>query len=122
MLTITDGESLSRALRLPIDLRLKRLLIERRDQLGGDITGQARFLIMRVSDNPAALEKALGFPILGDPEKSVGCEWVADRGTFYEAVWILSDDGFAHVALIPKRPEIAGELLEYCAEHATESV
>lgn len=35
MLSISDAGSLARALKLPIDLRLKRLLTERRDQLGG---------------------------------------------------------------------------------------
>jgi hypothetical protein len=37
MLTITDGGALTRALKLSIDLGLKQLLIERRDQLCGDI-------------------------------------------------------------------------------------
>ena len=53
MLTITDGGSLSRALRTPIDLRLKRLLIERRDQLGGDISGEARFVICLLYTSPS---------------------------------------------------------------------
>ncbi len=36
MLTVTDGGSLSRALKLAIDLRLKQLLVDRHDQLGQD--------------------------------------------------------------------------------------
>ena len=47
MLTVTDGGSLARALRTPIDLRLKRLLIERRDQLGGEIVDIARFIVVQ---------------------------------------------------------------------------
>ncbi len=122
MLTITDGGSLTRALKLPLDLRLKGLLIQRRDQLGGDITGQARFLVMRSGDSLPELEKALGFKVLSDPELSFGCEWVADHGAFYEAVWILTDDGFAHVVLINKSADTHPELLKLCSSYATQHV
>ncbi len=62
MLTVTDGGSLSRALTTSLDPPIKRLLIERRDQLGGDITGLARFLIAEPLDGLNALETALGLP------------------------------------------------------------
>ncbi len=48
MLTITDGGSLTRALKLPIDLRLKRLLMERRDQLE-HLTARASMMEARVT-------------------------------------------------------------------------
>ena len=121
MLTITDGGTLTRALRMPIDPRLKRLLIERRDQLGGDIAGQARFVLMQFNDSLCALERELGFPVLGDPEGSFGCEWVEDYGTFYEAVWILTDDGFAHVTFITKQG-VDPDLLKFCETHITDPV
>lgn len=122
MLTITDGVSLARALKLSIDLRFRRLLIERRDQLGGDIEGLARFLIAEDVDDLATLETALGFPISFDLEGSFGCEWVADHGTFYEAVWILTDDGFAHVAFITKHAETDTDLLNLCEMYVTDQV
>jgi len=121
MLTITDGGSLTRALKLPIDLHLKRLLIERRDQLGGDIKGLARFLIAEPLDGIDELETALGFPVRVDLEGSFGCEWIADHGTSYEAVWILTDDGFAHVALITKH-SADPDLLKFCEMHVTAAV
>ena len=121
MLTITGGGSLLRALSASIDPRLKRLLIERRDQLGGDIRGRARFLIAEPLDGLDALETELGFPVRGDLEGSFGCEWVADHGTFYEAVWILTDDGFAHVALVPKQG-VNPDLLRLCALYVTDPV
>ena len=122
MLTITDRESLSRALSSPIDARLKLLLMDRRDQLGGDFTDKARFLIPSPRDSLEGLEKELGFPGLSDPESSFGCEWVADLGALYEAVWILSDDGFAHVALISKEQGIDPRLIELCAALVKEQV
>ncbi len=121
MLTVTDGGSLARALSRSIDVPMKRLLIERRDQLGGDIKGLARFLIAEPADGLAALEEELGFLVRADLEGSFGCEWIADHGTFFEAVWILTDDGFAHVALIPKLGADS-DLLRLCQLNVTAPV
>jgi len=93
MLTITDGGSLTRALKTPIHNEIRQLLTERRDQLGGDFTDLARFIVVQPGDSLGALEKELGFPGLSDPEASFGCEWVADHGDTYEAVWVLSGKG-----------------------------
>ncbi len=121
MLTVTGRGSLLRALRTSIEPPLKRLLIERRDQLGGDIKGLARFLIAEPLDGLDELETELGFPVRGDREGNFGCEWVEDHGTFFEAVWILTDDGFAHVALIPKLGVDPG-LLQLCELYVTDPV
>ncbi len=121
MLTITDGESLLSALSTSIDPSMKRLLIERREQLGGDIKGLARFLIAEPIDGLNALESELGFPVRGDLEDSFGCEWVEDHGTFFEAVWILTDDGYAQVAFITKRGANP-DLLNFCEMHVTATV
>lgn len=122
MLTITDRGSLTRALSSSIDSRLKQLLIERRDQLGGDITGLARFLVVQSGDSLQALEEELGFPGLSDPEGSFGCEWIAEHPSAYEATWILTDDGFAHVVLVSKQHGIDPELLRLCALYITDPV
>jgi len=121
MLTIIDGGSLTRALSTSIEPTMKRLLIERRDQLGGEIKDLARFLIAESFDGLDVLEAALGFPVCVDQEGSFGCEWIADHGTFYEAVWILTDDGFAHVALVPK---LGGDpaLVKFCEMYVTDPV
>ncbi len=121
MLTITDAGSLARALCTPLDPPLKRLLIQRRDQLGGDIKGLARFLVAEPSDDMDTLETGLGFRVRDDLEGNFGCEWVADHDTFYEAVWILTDDGFAHVAFITKRGADP-DLLNFCELHVTATV
>jgi len=120
MFTITDGGSLTRALSMLIGPPMKQLLIERRDQLGGDITDLARFIVVQPGDSLEALEAALGFPGLSDPEASFGCEWVADHGDTYEAVWVLTDCGFAHVLLAPKQQGIDPELLRLCGLYVTD--
>ena len=89
MLTITDGGSLTRALSTSIDPLLKRLLIERRDQLGGDIVDNARFVVIQPGDSLDTLEIALGFSVFqnqtdgrrfDDPQFSPSWEWLADHG------------------------------------------
>lgn len=36
----------------------------------------------------------------------------------FEAVFILSDDGFGHVVLIPDQPEIDPDIISLCRAHA----
>ncbi|MBA3510455.1 hypothetical protein [Sphingomonas sp.] len=126
MLTITDGGSLTRALNLPIDLRLKRLLIERRDQLGGEIAGHARFVLFGARDRPCWLEEALGFSIFqnagdgtwyGDPDYSPGFDTLEDHGFCYELTFEFTAD-FTHVILIERVPGVHRDVLEFCAKYA----
>ncbi len=130
MLTI-DGGTHARALSLPLDPRLKRLLIERRDQLGGDITDRARFVIVQPGDNPNALEAELSFSVFqkpgdgtrfGDPDFTPGWEWLADHGHCFELVFILTDDGFAHAVLIQNAQGVDPELLRLCELYVTDQV
>jgi len=112
MLTIQDRGTLSRALSLPIDLRVKQLLIERRDQLGGDITDIARFILVQAGDSLKALEHELGFNILKDadglifpdPNFNGRWEWMADHGYCWESPFIFDDSGFANVIIIQNSP------------------
>ena len=128
MLQITDGASLSSVLTSSIDPQLKELIRKRVQQLDvHDLSSAARFLIVQAGDKPAALEQALGFPILhncpddtqfGEPDYSPGFEWVADHGHTYELVMILTDDGFAHVVFVPNSPGIDAELLNLCVTYS----
>ena len=129
MLSITDGESLARVLKLPLDLRLKQLLIERRDQLGGEITSDCRFVIVQPGDSLEALETELGFSIFqncvdgrrfGDPDFSPSWEWLAYHGHSFEMVFIMTDNGFAHVVLIQDSPMQNRVLRALCLAYATE--
>jgi hypothetical protein len=131
MLTIDDGGSLTRALSTSIDPRLRRLLVERRDQLGGRIKGEARFIVVQPGDGLDALETALGFSVLhnqidgrrfGDPEFSPSWEWLADHGHCYELVFIFDDSGFAHVVLIENSHGVDWELLRLCQLYVTDQV
>lgn len=129
MINVRDGASFSLALGLPIDDRLKRLLRERRTQLGYnfDLTELAHFLIVQPDDELSAIEQALGFSVLvdqfdgsrfGDPDFSPSSEWIADHGFCFEAVFIFEDSGFGHVLLVPKLPGVNAELIALCSQYA----
>lgn len=129
MLFIKDGGALARALTLRIDDRVKHLLVKRREQLGGDITDQAHFVVVEAGDTLADLEQHLGFSVfqnaadgslLGAPDFTPGWEWIEDRGFAYELVFIFDDSGFAHVVIVEKADGVNARLLELCATYASE--
>jgi len=132
MLTITDGGSLLRALSTSIDPRLKQLLSDRVRQLDvEDLSTVARFIIVHPGDGLDALETALGFSILqnqtdgsgfGDPDFSPSWEWLADHGHCFEMVFIMTDDGFAHVVLVEQSQGVDPELLRLCRMYVTDEV
>ena len=111
MITIHNREALTRALSLPIGLRLKQLLIERRDQLGGDFTDIARFIVVQPGDSLDALKRELGFDIFEDadglafpnPGFSGRWDWLADHGHTLEMCF-EGTDAFTHVVLIQNSP------------------
>jgi hypothetical protein len=129
MLSITNGEALSRALSSAIDDRLKQLLTLRRDQLGGDITDQAHFAIVQPADTASDLKKTIGFSIFrnpadgsrfGESDFAPGWEWVQDHGFTYELCFIMDDSGFGHVVIIPKERGVDPELINFCRQYASE--
>jgi len=131
MLTITDGGSLAHALKTSIDRRLKRLLIERRDQLDGDIKNKARFVIVRPGDTIEALEAALSFSVFqnpgdgtrfGDPDFTPGWEWIEDHDHIFELVFIFTDDGFAYVVMVENKKGVDPDLLRLCRLYVTDRV
>jgi hypothetical protein len=129
MLSIRDGGALSRALSSPIDERIKRLLTMRRDQLGGDITDLAHFVIVQLDDTAGDLQRAIGFSVFrnagdgsvfGDPDFTPGWEWIEDHGFAYELCFIMDDSGFAHVVIVPRTGGTEATLINFCRQYASE--
>lgn len=113
MLTITNSAEMANVLSAMTDATLKRILTDRVEQLseydGYDLGELAHFLIVQSGDTLDAIETALGFsPITNH------CEVVTDHGGWFEAVFILSDDGFGWCMLVPDDPAALLDLLELC--------
>ena len=113
MLNISDMPALARALDSPLDCTLQALLRERCDQLLTDTGGEydlgdlAQFLVVEPEDAIADIEMAAGYPLITQP----AFEWVVDHGGWYEAVTVLSDDGFGVVLLVPNSDGMDRSLL-----------
>lgn len=126
MLTITDERLLLRVLSLPIDLRLKQLLIDRRDQLGDHMTDEARFIVVQPGDSLKALEQELGFSILKsrtdgrcfpDPGFVPDFEWAANHDFCFELLYEFTCD-YSHVVLIQNSPMQNRLLRAFCLTYA----
>lgn len=48
-------------------------------------------------------------------------EFINHTDGWYEAVFVISDNGFGHVVVIPDQPDIDSELLSLCQQHATKA-
>lgn len=90
-----------------------------------DIYG--RFAVVEPGDSIAAIEDLTGCQVIhdqlnnslfSDAEIKPSFEWLVEHPSFYEAVFILSDDGYGIDLLIPKAPGINPQLLAMCAKYA----
>ncbi len=130
MISIRSTADMARALASPIDADLKRLLELRRDQLlehdGYDLGELAHFIVAEPSDTLVAIEGVAGVPLatnlvdgsrLGESDFTANFEHVARHGPWFEAVMILSDDGFGIALFVPDRPDIDADLLDLLRNH-----
>jgi hypothetical protein len=131
MISIRSTADMARALSSPLDNDLIRLLALRRDQLiehdGYDLGELAHFIVAEPNDTIAAVEGVVGVPLAknlvdgskyGDPGFTANFEYVERHGTWFEAVTIVSDDGFGIVLIVPDRPDIDPTLLGLVRDHA----
>lgn len=113
MLTITNSAEMAHLLPTITDTTLKHILSERVEQLseydGYDLSEMAHFLIVQPGDTLNTIEAALGFSPITNP-----AEMITDHRGWFEAVFILSDDGFGWVVLVPDDPTLPLGLLEVC--------
>lgn len=111
MLTITNSAEMAAVLSTVTDATLKRILTDCVEQLseyeGYDLGELAHFLIVQPGDALDVIEAALGF----SPITNLA-EVITDHGSWFEAVFILSDDGFGWVLLVPDDLDSPHELVE----------
>ena len=120
MLSIVDGQSLARALTLPLDPPLAEFLRMRQEQLGGEFSDTCRFLIFQPGDRPCHFEATLGWDPFKVPAETnrhgdagLAFEWIEDHGTFFELAFQFTED-FTHVVIVENRPGIHREVLDFC--------
>ena len=127
MLTIIDGEALSRVL----DPTLRDLITLRISQLGRNYDGPLEevvcFHVVEAGDGQEQVAEAFGFsPLknsvdattLGDPEFQRSFEWITCHGRWFELVFLLTDDGFGHILFVPNDSGTEFDLHSMCLEYS----
>jgi hypothetical protein len=128
MITLRTAAAAQSTIELLADNQLRSLLTERFDQLtnaweGIDLSDLTHFLILQPGDTAEDAERELGWSLLvnpvdgarfGDPAFTPSWEWIKDHGGWFEAVYILSDDGFGISLFVQDHPATDPELLALC--------
>jgi len=130
MLSLRTTASMRAALTSDLDPALRALIAKRMEQLArnysGDLAEIVEFTIVEPSDSLATLQAGVGFSILhnvadgaafGDANFVPGWEWAQDHGDFFELVFILTDDGFGMIVLVPDHPGVEFDVHALCLEH-----
>jgi hypothetical protein len=128
MITLRTAAAVKSTLNLLADNQLRALLTERIQQITNawediDLSDLTHFLIIQAGDTAADAEHELGWSLLvnpvdgarfGEPAFTPSWEWIEDHGGWFEAVFIISDDGFGVSLFIQDHPETDPALLALC--------
>jgi len=132
MISLRTTAAIKSTIELLANNQLRALLTERVEQLtnaweGIDLSDLTHFLIIQPGDTAADAENELGWSLLqnmvdgtryGHPDFTPSWEWVENHGGWFEAVFIISDDGFGINLFVQDNPGTDAELLAMCREYA----
>lgn len=107
MIVIRTAEDMARALDSPLDPELKVLLQSHWGRLseydGYALDDLALFIIIQPNDTLTAIDEVAPRPIIGGGAAfAILPEIICEHARWIELVFILSDDGFGLVLLVPK--------------------
>lgn len=117
MQCIQTWAALSALLEQEPDPYFIRFLTLRRQQLEafGELSDLGGIYLVQPGDSIPDVERAVGFPIASgpidgvrypDPDFQPGWEWIERHPTFWEAPFVLSDDGSGFILIVLDRPDI----------------
>ena len=132
MHVLRDAESVQVFLASTPDPELHRLMADRLADLSDyddmDLGDLVNFIVMETNDPLPALDEALGFAVLsnrfdltpyGAPEFTPSWDSLTEHPDWFELVYVISDDGFGLVVLIPKQSGIDASLLAMCSRYVS---
>lgn len=124
MIILSDLSAVETLLTSHEDDALKWLLQRRVNQLSYfDLSEVARFIVVQQGDVPEQLQPDPCVNLVdgchyGQPDFVPSWEWIERHKGWFELTFVLSDDGFGHVLLIPDDNSIHPRLLRLCRDHA----
>jgi hypothetical protein len=135
VLSLTTGAAIEAAINdATLDLDLRTLLALRARQLEDDtepdveLGDLAHFHVVEPGDGMKEVKGALCFSVdinfvderrFGDPDFVPSWEWIEHHGGYFELAFVLTDDGFGHVLLVPDQQGTDQRLLDLCRSHLT---
>lgn len=118
MIVIRTAEDLARVLSEPPDPELLSLLQAQADRLAEypDFTFEelGMFAIVQPGDDLNSIDAAIGWALLDDDTFARPVELIVQHGSWIEATFILSDDGFGLVLFVPIDASTDSQLLAAC--------
>lgn len=135
MLSLTNRAAVEAAITdVSLDPALRDLLALRARQLEDDtepdveLGDLAHFHAVEPGDGMKEVTEALGFAVdinfedercFGDPEFTPSWEWIEHHGCYFELAFVLTDDGFGHILLVPDQHDTDQRLLALCRSNLT---
>ena len=133
MITIYDDSDLRRVLAEPIDIDLRKILLDRLQLLAEylcewDLADLANFIIVEPGDTIEAIEAELGISPLQDAQSQVrypdpsfepAWEFCIARKGYYDVTFALCDSGLGLVLLVPDQEGVVPELRAMLKVYAT---
>ena len=121
MIVIRTAEAFAHALDSPLDPELKHCLQDHWDRLAEwqdyELSELAIFVVVQAGDTLEQAQAIIGQTLVQDGSFSLLPELIDRRGGWFEATFILSDDGFGLVLLVEIADSTAPDLLAACNHH-----
>ena len=127
MIILRDPQQLSQVVQPEIKTFLRQRFQDICEPEPYDPDEHGFFILVEPGDTSEMIELETGYSLLksllsdtvyGDSDFTPDFEYLEDQGSFFEAVFIFTDSGFAVIMIVPKQDGIDGRILELCAEYA----
>jgi len=128
MIVLRDPQQLSQVVEPEIKAFLRQRFHDICEPEPYDPDEHGFFILVEPGDTSEQIESATGYSLMkslfsdtvyGDEDFTPDFEYLEDQGSFFEAVFIFTDSGFAVVMIVPKEDGIDGRILELCTEFST---
>ena len=127
MIIFNESEAIKQFSQIEIRNHMQEIISKITDGATYDPSIYGHFVLVEVGDSIAEIEAGTGCKLMHDLSKvnqtidsefQPSFEWLVEHPSFYEAVFIFSDDGFGVDLLIPKALGIDPDLLAMSAKYA----